>query len=72
VTDAAEERDLVRFEAHARAAPVAEATPRELVRYVGRLDREARREPLDDHHQGAPVGLTGRQETEHDATLPDA
>ena len=72
VTDAAEEGDLVRLEAHARAAPVAQAAPGQLGGDVGRLDGQPGGQAFDDHDQGFAMGLAGGQEAQHVATLPDA
>jgi hypothetical protein len=72
VADAAEQRDLVGLEAHARAAPVAEAAPCQLVGDVGCLDGQAGGQALDDDDEGFPVGFAGGQEAQHVATLPDA
>ena len=71
MADAADQGDLVGLEAHARAAAVAEAAPGQLVGDVGGLDRQPGRQALDDHDQGAAVGLSGGQKAQHTATLPD-
>ena len=65
VADAAQELDVVALEAHAGAAPEAEAAAGELVTDLVDGDRQARGEPLDDHRQRGAVGLTGGQVTQH-------
>ena len=62
---AAEKRQLVALEAHARSAPVTEAAPGELVRDRLRGDAQAGREPLDDDDESPPVRFPGGEETEH-------
>ncbi len=62
---AAEELDLVRLEAHARTAPVAEPAPRELGREVVDQDGQSGGEALDGDHERGPVRLPGRQEAQH-------
>ena len=65
VADAAEELDVVTLEAHARAAPEAEAAAGELVADLLDGDGQARGEALDDHRERRAVGLTGGQVTQH-------
>ena len=67
---AADERDLVLLEAHAGAAPVAQAPPGQLVGDVLDRDARARRAALDHDDEGRAVGLTGGQEAQHRANLP--
>ena len=71
VADAADQRDLVRLEAHARAAPVAEPAPGQLFADVGRLDRQAGGQSLDHDDEGLAMGFTRGQEAQHGSTLPD-
>ena len=63
--DAAEQRDLVLLEAHARAAPVAEATSGQLGLHVLSGDGEPGGEALDDHDERLAVRLAGGQEAKH-------
>src|SRR5581483_552750 len=65
VAHAAEERDLVLLEAHARAPAEAQPAPGQLGLDV--LDRQGqtRGQALDDHDQGLAVRLTGGQEPKH-------
>ena len=69
--DAAHQRDLVRLEAHPGTAPVAEPAAGQLVGDVGGLDGQPGGQALDDHDQGATMGLSGGQKAQHTATLPD-
>ncbi len=71
MADAADERDLVGLEAHARAAPVAEPAPGQFVGDVGRLDRQTGRQTFDDDDERTAVRLAGGQVAQHDATLPE-
>ena len=71
MADPADQRDLVRLEAHARAAAVAEPAAGELTGDVRRLDGQPGRQPLDDHDEGTAVGLAGGEEAQHVATLPE-
>ena len=71
MADAADQRDLVGLEAHARATPVAEPAPGQFVGDVGGLDGQPGGQALDDDDEGSAVGLSGGQEAQHTATLPD-
>ncbi len=71
MADPPEQRDLVRLEAHARPAPVPQAATGQLVSDIGGLDRKPGRKALEDHDEGAPVGLASSQKAQHNATLPD-
>ena len=55
MADAAEQGDVVLFEAHAGAAAVAETPAGELVLHLLAGEAQARGQPLDHDHQGAPV-----------------
>ena len=65
MADTAEQRQLVGFEPHAWAPPVAEAAASELVGDVVEGDRKPRRKAFDDHDERGPVRLTRRQESQH-------
>ena len=67
MTDAPEQGDLVRLEAHPRAPPVAEPATGQFGRDVVGVHRQAGRQALDDDDQGAPVRLSGGQVAQHAA-----
>jgi hypothetical protein len=52
---AADQRELVAFETHPRAASVSEPPTSELAADVARFDPQARGQAFDDHDQGATV-----------------
>jgi hypothetical protein len=70
VAHAAEERDLVLFEAHAWPAAEPEPAPGQLAADLVDRDRQARREALDDGHQASAVGFAGGEVPEHGTTIP--
>ena len=65
MADTAEDRDLVLFEAHARAAAIAETAAAQFA--LDPLDRhdEAGRQTLDDDREGLTVGFTGGEVAKH-------
>jgi hypothetical protein len=65
VADAAEQRELVLLEAHARAPPVPEAPAGELGLDLLDRQRQPGRQPLDGDDQPLPMGLTSRQVAQH-------
>ena len=69
MADAAEQRQLVDLEALPRAAAVAQPAPGQLGLDVLDRHRQPSWQPLDDDDERLPVGLAGRQEAQHAATL---
>ncbi len=65
VADAAEQRDVVLLEAHARPAPEAQPPAGQLGLDLLDRDRQARGQALDDHDQGLAVGLARGEEAQH-------
>lgn len=63
--DAPQQRELVLFEAHPRAAPETQAPPGQLSLNRFHGNGKARREALDYHDQSLAVGFTGGEEAQH-------
>ena len=67
MADPAEQGHLVGLEAHARPAAEAEPAAGQSPLDVLGGDQQPGRHALDDHHQGASVGLSGGQVAQHPA-----
>lgn len=65
MSNAAHEGHLVLLETLPWTATVSEATTGQFGLNVLHRDGQARRETLDDDHQGLTMGLSGGEETQH-------
>ena len=62
--------DLILLELHPRAAAVAQASARQLIRDVARGHLDTGHHALDNGHQGAAVGFTGGRPSQHGSIFP--